>query len=107
MKLEMIVKDIKDPWIRENFVRIAKFFNNQPLFVPEFEFFIIDILAASTNYRFKHNLGYPPLDMFITSKIGAGVVTLNYDLFDNEFLDITTTGPARIRAFVGAYRGGA
>lgn len=106
MRLDLITKEIQDPWVREDFVRIAKYIKAQALLISEFEFFEIEIKSAVTNYKYKHNLNYKPLDVMVTSLIGPGVPQFNFTQFDTDFLDITTTDAVTIRAFIGAYRGG-
>lgn len=106
MKLDLILKELQDPWIRENFVRIQKFLSLQQLLLSDFLLFNIPINAAVMNYKYKHNLGFKPLDVIVTSSIGPGVATFNFDKFDSDFVDITATDTVTIRAFIGAYRGG-
>lgn len=88
-------------YIRKNFLSLATYFKTNPL-VQDWKFLELTFKAAGANQRMAHGLGSVPKDAFITSKTGTGSVTLNYELFDNQFLDITTTGPATIRLFVGS-----
>lgn len=103
MRVELRYQEIEDPTARENFFRLQKFFQAETFLKGEWEFFEIVIPAAVTNYRYKHHLGYSPKDVLVTSTIGASPVTFNYELFDRDFLDITTTGAATVRAFVGRF----
>lgn len=96
-------QEIEDQYSRENFFRLKKFFEQENFLKGEWQFFEIVIPAATTNYRFKHSLGFQPKDVLITSIIGATPVTLNYDLFTKDFLDLTTTGQVTVRAFVGRF----
>jgi hypothetical protein len=57
------------------------------------------------NYRYPHKLGFVPEDVIQTSLRGAGAVTWNYDQFNRDYLDVTTTGACVVRAFVGLYGG--
>lgn len=93
---------IQDPVIRENFVSLLKFLQ-QDTNLRGFEHFEIEIEAAVSHLKFPHNLGFVPLDVLVTSLIGAGAVTWNYSLFDDENLDLNTTGPVTIRAYVGTH----
>lgn len=106
MKLTLLLKEISDQYIQENFIRIVDFFKRQRLLDGEFTHFEIVFTGAVTNFKFKHNLGFVPKDIIQTSSIGAGVLTWNYDKFDAQFLDITTTGVVTVRAFVGSYQEG-
>lgn len=101
---EFILKDVEDPYIRENFKRLANFMQKFPFFRGEWEFFTIDIGVAVTNLKLAHGLGFKPLDVIQTAKTGAGDITFNFDLFSDTELDITTTGACSVRCFIGAYK---
>jgi hypothetical protein len=66
------------------------------------KFMKFEVSAAGTNIKIPHNLGYLPLDIFTTRL--SGNITFNYDLFDDKFLDITTTGAASFRGLIGRYK---
>lgn len=102
--IDLILKDVADQYVRENFSRLLKFFRKQAVLKTQLRHVEITVPRAITNFRFKHNLGFLPKDVIPTSVIGAGAVTWNYSLFDNEFLDLTTTDEVVVRAFVGTYR---
>lgn len=101
---EFILKDIEDPYLRENFKRLTVFLQEFPFFRGEWEFFTIDISATVTNLRLAHGLGFKPLDVIQTAKTGAGAITFNFDNFSESELDITTTGACSVRCFIGAYK---
>lgn len=102
--MDLILRDIEDPNARENFSRLKKFLEGKTFLKGTFKFFEIEVPAAVTNRRFKHNLGFLPKDVIVTSQIGAGAVTVNYSLFDMDFIDFTTTGAVTFRCFIGTYR---
>jgi hypothetical protein len=101
---DIILKDVQDIYVRENFFRLDKFLKKYPLFRAELYFFELTFVAAVTNERRPHGLTFKPLDIIQTSLIGSGSLTWNYDRFDLKNLDVTTTGPCTVRAFIGAYR---
>ena len=101
---EFIVKDIADVYIRENFKRLNLFFQKENIIKGQWEFFTLEFNAAVTNEKVRHGLGFKPLDVIQTSKIGAGNITFNNDKFTIDTLDITTTGAVTVRAFIGAYK---
>lgn len=101
---EFILKDITDPYIRENFKRLSGFLQEFPFFRGEWEFFTINIGSSVTNLKLAHGLGFKPLDVIQTSKSGAGDITFNFDNFSETELDITTTGACSVRCFIGAYK---
>jgi len=101
---DIILKDITDQYVRENFFRIHKFFQKYPLFRSEFLFFEIDFKGAVTKQKVQHALGFKPTDVIQTRLLGTGALTWEYADFDATNLVITTTGPCTVRAFIGAYR---
>lgn len=101
MKLNLT--GIQDPVVRENFTRIQSFLDNYHLD----KFVHIDLIfkKAETNFRYRHNLGFRPLDVFHTMITGGPtILTWNHALWDDQFIDITTDGPCRVRAFIGTFQ---
>jgi hypothetical protein len=115
MKIKLLIKELSqallsnkiieaEQYFRRNFQLLQDQFNSkEALLKGEWRFFIISIPSALTNFKYKHNLTFTPTDIIQTSVIGVGVITFNYDKFDKENLDITTTGACTVRAFVGRY----
>ncbi len=103
MKLDLKLQEIEDVYSRENFFRIKKFVEDKPFLRGEWVFFEIAINSALTNFKFPHGLGFIPKDVIQTSTVGTGVLTWNYAAFDRTFLDLTTTGPVTVRAFIGRF----
>lgn len=102
MLKRLLINEMKDQYIQENFIRIQDFIKTAELLSSNFFFFSITVPGALTNYRFAHNLGFRPLDIIQTSAIG-GTVTWNYSLFDDEFLDLTTSAALTVRGFAGRF----
>lgn len=101
---EFILKDIDDPYIRENFKRLNLFFQKDTLLKGSWKFFELDLKAGSEQL-IAHGLGFKPLDVILTSKIGAGTPTFEFEKFTATHLCISVaSGPCTIRFFVGAYR---
>lgn len=103
MNLDLRLQEIEDVYSRENFFRIKKYLDKKPFLRGEWAFFELQFENAVTNQKVKHGLGYLPKDVIQTSSVGAGVLTWNYGAFDREFLDVTTTGPVTVRAFIGRF----
>lgn len=101
---ELIFKDIDDVYIRENFKRLNKFFQDFPLFRGEWRFFELTFTAAVTDLAVGHGLGFKPTDIIQTSKTGVGDITFNFDDFTTENISVTTTGACVVRAFIGSYK---
>lgn len=105
--ISLLIKDITDKILRENFKRIETEFRlNQPFLRGEWKFFELNFDRAVTNFKFAHNLKFSPLDIVQTSIRGVGAITFNFSKFDASFLDITTTNACTVRFFVGSYQEG-
>ena len=104
--MTLFLREIADRYVRKNFEALRNEMRVFSLYRAKFKHFEIVIPQAVTNYRFPHRFGYRPKDILQTSLTGAGSLTWNYDRFDAEYLDITTTGACTVRAFVGSYEEG-
>jgi hypothetical protein len=103
---DLILKDIEDEYIRQNFVRINDFFKAFPFFRGQFKFFDFSFDRAISNQKVSHALGFKPTDVIQTSVIGPGAITWDFENFDDKSLVLSTTGACKVRAFIGAYREG-
>jgi hypothetical protein len=103
MKLDLILKDITDPLIRENFARLQTALLQARVLGPDFKFMEIDISSDVTAQPIAHGLGYAPTDVLILSSIGDYNFFFDYVKFDKTNLFITTHGPVRLRFLVGRY----
>lgn len=99
-----IMKDIEDPYIRDNFKRLTLFLQDFPFFRGEWIFKELEFTSAVTNLDVAHGLSFTPTDVIQTSKTGAGSITFNFSSFDETSLNVTTTGACVVRFFVGAYK---
>lgn len=102
MLKRLLLNEMKDQYVQENFIRLQDFLKTTGLLSSDFGFFSITVPSALTNFRFAHNLGFRPLDIIQTSVIG-GTVTWNYASFDDEFLDLTTSAALTVRGFAGRF----
>jgi len=102
--MKLYLQNIADTWIRKSLELVQREINqNQPLLRGNFKFFDLNLVGTLTNSKLPHHLGFQPKDAIITSTIGAGVLTINFDLCDKINLDISTTGSCKVRLFVGTY----
>jgi hypothetical protein len=99
--LDLILKDITDINIRENFFRLTKFLNSQVLFDGKFEFFDIDIPLVSTSYEIKHGLKFIPVDIILLNVEGDFNYYFEYQNFTRTSIFVTTSGPTRLRFLAG------
>jgi hypothetical protein len=107
LKLDLNLKDIEDPIVRENFFRLKRFIEEQTILDGFFTFFEIDIPAAVTSKPVKHNLSFIPKDIVLLSITGDYNAYFNYNDFTSSHIYITAAGPCVIRFLVGTFNKGA
>lgn len=100
----LVVKDIQDVYVRQNFKNLQSYFNQENQLLG-FNFFEIVFTKATTNYRFDHALGLKPEDIIMVQASGPrrGGARFNIGLFSTTQADITVTAPCRLRFFIGSY----
>lgn len=99
--LDLILKDIDDPYSRENFFRLKNFLSGQVLFEGDFKLFDISIPEKSTPFKVAHGLSFIPADVIPLSAVGNLNYFFRYQEFTKEFIYITTDGPVRLRFLAG------
>jgi hypothetical protein len=104
--LKLYVVEVTDKPSQDNFRRIEQEFRDQKILRGGWKFFEITFSAATTNFRYPHKMTMTPKDVIQTRITGTGALTWNYARFDQDFLDITTTGPCSVRAFIGTFAEG-
>jgi hypothetical protein len=100
----LILKDIEDQYVRENFTRLLKFFNLQDLLNGEFKFFDVEILEANTIFSLPHGLKFIPVDIIVVSIFGDYNFYFRHSDFTKEDIKILVSGPVRIRFFAGSFK---
>jgi len=103
----LILKDIEDNYVRENFFRLEKFLDEQVFFDGDFSFFEIDIKSQDFNFKVKHSLKFIPQDVFFLAVEGDHNFYFKYQDFDRDFMYISASGPCVIRFIAGrlSYKG--
>lgn len=99
--VDLILKDIRDPHVRENFFRIQNFIKNQVLFEGDFKLFDITIDKKVDSFKVKHGLTFIPADIVVVSVDGDFNYYFRFKDFDKDFIYITTNGPVRLRFLAG------
>lgn len=99
--VDLILKDIDDPYVRENFFRLTNFLNNQVIFDGDFKIFDVTIPAQSEKYKIKHGLSFIPLDIISLSSSGDLNYFFRYQEFDRDNIYVSAHGPVRIRFLAG------
>jgi hypothetical protein len=101
-KPQLTEDKIQDIYVRKNFKNLNDYFSTQNQ-LYDFKFFDIEFFRASDNQKVEHGLGYVPQDVIVTKITGDGIVSFNHGLFDSKYINLSSTGAARIRFFVGSY----
>lgn len=96
------VKEVTDVYVQKNFRALQDYFSSQNQLL-NFNFIEFVFTAAVANQKITHGLTIIPQDVIVTRVTGTGVATLNWASFDSTNIDVTVTGPCRIRFFVGSY----
>lgn len=99
--IDIILKDISDLYVRENFFRIKKFFDPIPFLQGDFAFFEVEIPAATKKFIFRHGLTFAPEDLFLLSVVGNHNFYFLYDSFDKNNIYIHSEGPCVLRFLLG------
>lgn len=103
MSLELILKDIEDTYVRENFFRVSKYVSEEALLNGEFKFYEAVIPNAATEYKFRHGRDFVPKDIIFLSAEGDQNFSFVFQKFDRDNLVINTSGPVKIRFLAGRY----
>jgi hypothetical protein len=103
LRLDLNVKEIEDPVIRDNFFRVREFLRDELFGKFIGRHMSLTVSAAVTNERVPHRLGFKPEDVILTY-CSANSVTFNYSLFDNLYMDFTTTGACTFRFYIGSHK---
>lgn len=101
--MKLLIKEIVDIYIRENFQKLSNFLSEQKILRGQWAFINISESGVVTQKPYSHGQKFVPKDVILTSSIGAGTLSFNYALFDEKYIYITTTGAVNARAFVGRY----
>jgi hypothetical protein len=98
---QLYVKEIENLYVRTNFQNLFDYFknNNQLL---NFNFVEVVFEEAGTKL-ISHGLDFIPNDIIRSQITGTGIVTFNRSQFDEENISLTSTGPARVRFYVGSF----
>lgn len=100
-KLDLILKDITDIYVRENFFRLKKFFDPVPFLQGDFTFFEVPIAKATDKFVVRHGLSFIPEDAFLLSVVGNQNFYFRFNEFDETNIYIHAEGPCVIRFLLG------
>lgn len=99
MKLSLLIQEIADKYVQDNFQRLLNYIRNENA-LEGFRLVTVTFKGAETRLV-PHKLGFQPSDAILLSKQGNGSVTFNFDSFSGENISVTSTGAATIRVLVG------
>lgn len=111
MKLiKLLISEITDNLIRENFKRLNDFIVGDILRKGNFKFFTYTVVEQpTTSYPLTlsiiHNLGFQPKDIIqlSVSNPDSATVTWNYDDFSMTHVNFTVSAACTVRVFLGRY----
>lgn len=101
MSLDLILKDINDVYIRENFLRLSKFINSQIFFEGDFKLYDISINSAKDKFEILHGLNFIPVDVIPLYVEGDFNFYFRYQEFTRTSIFVTTAGPVRLKFLAG------
>lgn len=100
-RLNLILKDIDDIYVRENFKRLIDYLNDSVFFEGDFDFYEIDISQPAELLPIPHGLKFIPADIIFLNVTGDHNVFFNYENFDRDNIYVTAAGPCIIRFLAG------
>lgn len=95
-------REIEDDSVRQNFRKLREFLVSETPFLG-FRFFEVEFDAASTDFDFKHNLGFQPKDAVLTFVSNGASVQFDYDSFTKEFVRLTVSAGCVVRFLIGSF----
>lgn len=104
--MKLLITEIADKWVRENFKRLQDFLRDEPLLRGNFQFVEFTVSSAAT-HSVPHRLGFQPsevIPLYVTPDTVS--VTWKYDSFTRTTFSVTTTGACTIRAYIGRHQEG-
>lgn len=104
MVIEFNLENIEDLQDRENAEKLATEFKSNPFLNGSFKHFILPISMAATGYRFKHNLGYRPYDVWLTHVSNNSAVTIDHETTDEFYITFNFPSACVVRFFAGSVR---
>lgn len=102
--LELILKEVEDPYVKENFDRIARYIADQTILAGQWKFYRIELSQSASLFKFKHNLKFVPKDIIVLSADGDKNIDFRFDLFDREYIYFSVHGPVVLRLLIGSYK---
>jgi hypothetical protein len=103
-RLTLMMKDLADPKVRENFRRVADYLRDDPFARGQFQHFTLTLTAPTypATVTVPHGLSFRPTDVIQTA-VSGGAVTWLFDNFTATDLSISIAAATTVRAFIGAY----
>jgi hypothetical protein len=104
--IDLILKEIQDVRVRENFSRIQRFLEEQVILDANWRLYEMFFDGPEASYKYKHSLNFVPEDVILLQVVGDRNVEFNHSLFTRENIDITVKGPCYIKFLAGRFREG-
>lgn len=102
MKLDILLKNIEDRFVRDGFFRLLSFLRGQKILDANWTFYEVEF-QAGTRIPVRHGLSFTPKDVVVLSIVGNYNAFFNYADFDATNVYVTAAGPCRIRFLLGRF----
>lgn len=97
-RLDLLIREIEDPYVRENMVRLARYLD-RAVFANMESVTIEREVEKDKDVSVQHSLGVVPNVLLILSKEGDGQVSFS-DVTKDDFV-LRATGDLKIRLLIG------
>lgn len=95
-QFDLLLAQVEDPVIRDNFRKIIEFLGANPVRQDAFQACELNVTANATGLTIKHKLGQVPKDCIVTRLIApsAARLVIDYAEFTNEEVSFDVSGLA-------------
>jgi hypothetical protein len=104
--VKLLLTEIADKWVRENFKRLQDFLRDEPLLRGNFQFVEFAVSSSGT-HSVPHRLGFQPsevIQLYISPD--SVTTTWKFDSFTQTTFSVYTSAACTIRAYIGRHEEG-
>lgn len=102
-QLDLRTDSIVDEATRDSMQGVEEYLQGQVILQGEWKFYELNFNSAVSNFKYAHGFKFVPTDIIVTSIQGDQRVLFNNENFNFKDLDISVSGPVKIRFFAGRY----
>ena len=104
MNISLIIREISDTYVQEDFSRIEKALLNDVITNGNWTYVEINIPRGTQLFEFRHNLDFIPKDIIGLSAVGDQNYEFRFDKFNASNIYVDAAGPVYIRCLLGRYK---